>query len=63
MLVYAVARSTNEIGIRMVLGAQRGDVLRLILRRGLFAIVTALASYMPARRAARVDPMEAIRCE
>jgi putative ABC transport system permease protein len=105
VLAYAVARRTNEIGIRMALGAQRGDVLRLVLRRGvllaaigivlglagaaglsrsltamlygltpldpttyiavtsLFAIVTALASYIPARRAARVDPMDAIRCE
>ncbi len=105
VLAYAVARRTNEIGIRMALGAQRGDVLRLVIRRGVilavigivlglagaaglsrsltamlygltpldpttyvavtsfFAVVTALASYVPARRAATVDPMDAIRCE
>jgi len=105
VLAYAVARRTNEIGIRMALGAQRGDVLRLVLSRGvilavigivlglagaaglsrsltvmlygltpldprtyaavtgLFAVVTALASYVPARRAATIDPMNAIRCE
>ena len=105
VLAYAVARRTNEIGVRMALGAQRGDVLRLVLRRGvilatigivlglagaaglsrsltamlygltpldlrtyiavasLFAVLTALASYVPARRAANIDPMDAIRCE
>ena len=102
---YSVSQRTREIGIRMALGAPRGDVLKLILRDGarlaaigigagviaavlagyvlrslLFGIapwdpvtlliVTAIlsgvglfASYMPARRAARLDPMKALHYE
>jgi putative ABC transport system permease protein len=105
LLSYAVARRTNEIGIRMALGASRGNVLRMVLRQGLalvfiglgiglvgaFAMtrllesllfgihghdpltfvvcavlltgVGVLASYLPARRATRVDPMVALRWE
>jgi putative ABC transport system permease protein len=100
---YQTAQRTREIGIRMALGAQRRDVLRLVVREGirltvvgmtlgllvatgvgfglskvLYAIqpasfsvyagvtllllgVTALACYLPARRAARIDPMAALR--
>ena len=99
----AVGQSTREIGIRIALGAQGRDVIRLILRRWLsttgvgilaglavtlmlgrllstllfgvrptdaavligitafLAFVAALASYLPARRATRVDPMVALR--
>jgi predicted permease len=103
ILSYAVARRTNEIGIRMALGAQRANVLWLVLRDALMLVVagvvvgllaslaatqtistllyglepndlptiaaatllllavSALAGYLPAHRAARVDPMVALR--
>ena len=105
VLAYAVTQRTQEIGIRMALGAQRGQILRLALRKGLlltvvgialglagaaagtrvlqgmlfgvtaldrmtfvavsllFGLVAALASYFPARRATKVDPMVALRSE
>jgi len=105
VLSYAVARRTREIGIRIALGADRRDVIRLVLRDALrlvllgvalgipaalaasrlvysqlFGIsaadpgaiglatlillaVAAAASYLPARRAARVDPLVALRVE
>lgn len=105
LLAYTVARRTNELGIRMALGANRGEVMWLVIRDAvrllavgviaglpvawaaarlirsmLFgltaadpatvfaaaAILTAagvLAGYLPARRAARVDPMAALRYE
>jgi macrolide transport system ATP-binding/permease protein len=105
LMSYNVARRTNEIGIRIALGAQRQDVLRLVMSEsmalvatgiviGLVAavaasrfvagllfglaptdlatmllamaimlIVSALAGYLPARRAVRVDPMVALHYE
>ena len=103
LMSYAVARRTNEIGIRMALGAQRGDVMRQVLVESMILVaigvaigvagslgagrfvstllfglaptdmltiaaatalmiaVSALAGFLPARRASRVDPMVALR--
>jgi putative ABC transport system permease protein len=102
---YSVTQRTQEIGIRMALGAQRADVLRMVVGRAmvlalagiglgalgafaltrlmskllfsvrpedpvtfaavaaLLATVAALASYLPGRRATRVDPVVALRAE
>lgn len=105
LLSFTVARRTSEFGVRMALGASRGEVLRLVLKQGIaltaiglgiglagalvlgrslssllfgvratdplsFAAVSAvllgvgaLASYIPARRATKTDPMVALRYE
>jgi predicted permease len=105
VVAYAVTQRTREIGIRMALGARRGEVMRMVLRQALtivaagilvgllggaattrylegllfgvtpldpatfaaasiaFALIAAFASYLPARRATRVDPVVAIRSE
>jgi putative ABC transport system permease protein len=105
VIAYSVTQRTREIGIRMALGAQRGDMLRMILGQSLtlvaiglmigliaslagtrllssllygvgatdlatYALVVALlgaaallASYIPARRAMKVDPMIALQAE
>jgi putative ABC transport system permease protein len=78
VISYAVAQRTREIGLRMALGARRADVSRLVLRDGVrltalgvglgivatfLAAISLLATYLPARRAARVHPLEALRWE
>jgi putative ABC transport system permease protein len=102
-VAYSVSQRTQEMGIRMALGAGRRDIVRLVLRQGLapagagivlgflaslaltrlmagmlyhvsttdpatfiagallFAAVATLASYLPARRATRVDPIVVLR--
>ena len=105
VIAFSVSQRTVEIGIRMALGAQKHDVLRMILRQGawlvgigvavgiggaliagrviesqlyntggrdpialgcmavFFAVVAALACWLPARRATKVDPIVALRAE
>ena len=111
VMAYSVSQRTNEIGIRMALGANQRDVLKMVLRQGvaltlvgvvlglacayaltkyleskmnlndmlygvkvsdpltygviavLLTLVALLACFIPARRATRVDPMVALRCE
>ncbi len=105
VLAYVVTQRTQEIGIRMALGAQRSDVLRMVVRQGMvlsvcgvaiglavaaalsrlvsgilfgvsardpltfsftaavLLVVVLVATYIPAWRATRVDPMIALRYE
>jgi ABC-type antimicrobial peptide transport system permease subunit len=104
-MAFTVSRRTRELGIRMALGAQRGSVVRLVMREVLLlaaigigialplafglgrliesqlfglkamdpltvtaatlllATVALAAGYIPALRATRIDPMDALRWE
>ena len=105
VLAYSVARRTGEFGIRLALGAQSGDILKLVIGQGmrlvtaglvlgltaslaltrlisqllfgvsatdpltfigiavLFTGIAVFACWLPARRATRIDPITALRCE
>ena len=47
LLAYAVARRTNEIGVRMALGAAAGDVIRMVLRDSLWMVGTGILIGLP----------------
>jgi putative ABC transport system permease protein len=105
VLAYAVSQRTHEFGVRMALGAQPGNILRMVIREGMLLVVVGIAlgvagalalgrvlesllfevkptdpptfvavaialalvalaaCWIPARRAMRVEPMEALRYE
>ena len=105
LIAYTVAQRTQEMGIRLALGAMPGDIKKLVMRQGLilaisgigiglaasyfltsvmksllyevsatdvrmyvccgmlFVVIALTASYLPARRASRCDPSEALRYE
>jgi putative ABC transport system permease protein len=52
VVAYSVGLRTREIGIRMALGAQRPEVLRLVLRRGMMPVLMGVAAGIPASLAA-----------
>jgi predicted permease len=105
VMSYNVARRTNEVGIRVAVGARNSDIMQMVLRESLLLVmlgivlgiagalatnrliasmlfgvettdavtfslvslfmlfVSAVAAFLPARRASQVDPMVALRCE
>jgi ABC-type antimicrobial peptide transport system permease subunit len=105
VMAYAISQRTGEIGLRMALGARRGDILRVVLNEAVLIVIAGvgagllgslvltrflqtllfdikptdpltfgaltillvgvalLASFIPARRASRLDPLVALRHE
>ena len=105
VIAFGVTQRTREIGVRVALGAQHGDVLRLVMQRGVLLVsiglaignagclvlgrvlagllygvtpadpttlaattlfltaIAMMANYLPARRAARLDPLAALRAD
>jgi len=55
VMSYAVSQRERELGIRIALGADRGELTRMVAAQG--------ANWVPARRATRVDPIATLRAE
>lgn len=64
VMSYTVTRRSNEMGIRLAMGAARGELLRMVLIDATKLVTIGLvASYIPALRASRLDPMKVLRDE
>jgi ABC-type antimicrobial peptide transport system permease subunit len=59
----AAALTTTRLISSLLFGMTSNDPLTIVLAASLLILVAGLAGYLPARRAARVDPMIALRCE